>query len=331
LLDSHDNPDGVLLLVREIMELQSLAATRRRISSLITPLALLIISTVMLGCGIKTTIKVPPKPSFPAFFKTSNFDELIKITKNFEKIDRLSCVHFELTYTSTKKIDSGILEKYKTLEGHILLKRTDSVRLVLRVPIINTRLFELLSVGDDLSLDYPRENKFFRGKNSASVLTYRDPENNTEFSSPLRGPHIFEAIFPQGIDTTVPGTWVSLEEQMDEHARYYVLSVHRESAPPMLQIIRKIWIERSGLNIARQQIFSDKGMLVSDISYSDHKIIDGFSLPLSIHIDRRIDGYILDLKFKSWNINPAFSEESFIMEPPANYRILNLGAGDSDK
>ena len=57
-----------------------------------------------------------------------------------------------------------------------------------------------------------------------------------------------------------------MEEESDPGAKYYVLSVYREGATKRIHTVRKIWIERSSLSIARQQVYLDEGQLVSDIT-----------------------------------------------------------------
>ena len=170
----------------------------------------------------------------------------------------------------------------------------------------------------------PEEQKFYRGKNSARELVARDPENSSEFSIPIRGTHIYEAIFPQSMDLNAPGTWISMVEQADQGAGHYVLTVFREGTPPRLQVVRTIWISRSTLTIARQQVYSKKGELVSDITYSNVTVVEGVPLPLKIHVDRPVDRYTLDLEFKGWNVNPDLGENAFVLQPSPAYEVIEL-------
>jgi hypothetical protein len=97
----------------------------------------------------------------------------------------------------------------------------------------------------------------------------------------------------------------------------------------MMHILRRIWIERTRLTIARQQVFSEEGKVASDISYSEQTIVDGFSLPLKIHIDRPMDGYLLDLEFNEWKVNsPELGDNAtvnaFEMPPPPGANIVDI-------
>ncbi len=285
-----------------------------------------ILSLIVLlcACSVKQTIKVDV-PQNVRQAKTAGFDDLLGIIRSYDRISSLSCNEMYLTLTSSKKMDLGELEKYHTVRGYILLRRPDATHLVLLMPVTKSTLFDVLSIGDKLSVWFPRENKFYEGSNSARELVVEDPSGAKQFSIPIRGTHIFDAIFPQSAVLDSPDVWVGLEEQSDARASYYVLSFLKEEQAPRIRILRKIWIERSGLTIARQQLFADEGQLVSDIAYSNDVKIEGFDLPLQIHIDRPVDGYMLDLKFRTWNINPRdLTDNAFELSPPPGAQIIHL-------
>ncbi|NLT67122.1 MAG: DUF4292 domain-containing protein [Acidobacteria bacterium] len=285
--------------------------------------AVLILLLPLVGCKVKETIRVDPRPA-NLQVRTASYEELLEILKSYEQVTSLSSNRLDFTLISGRNRDDGVLEKYRTLRGYVVLQRPSSVRLVLQIPVTNSRLFDIVSVGDDISVDYPREQKFYRGKNSARELVARDPENSSEFSIPIRGTHIYEAIFPQSMDLNAPGTWISMVEQADQGAGHYVLTVFREGTPPRLQVVRTIWISRSTLTIARQQVYSKKGELVSDITYSNVTVVEGVPLPLKIHVDRPVDRYTLDLEFKGWNVNPDLGENAFVLQPSPAYEVIEL-------
>jgi len=290
-------------------------------------LALSAVWSTSSGCSVKKTVNVDIPPAIRQS-KTASFEELLAIIHGYGKIKSLSSNDMELTFTSSRKRAEGVLERYRSLNGYILLQRPDSIHFVLLIPISRSTLFDVLSVGDSLSVWYPRENRFYLGRNSAKELIVESSSGSSEFSVPIRGPHLFEAIFPQSAAIDSHWLWVVLEEQTDEHASYYVLNFSREgdpkSVPRRIHILHKIWIERSALTIARYQVFSDEGSIVSDIVYSKEVRIDSFDLPLQIHIDRPMDGYTLDLTFKNWSLNPDLQGEAFKLSPPPGAEIIRL-------
>jgi outer membrane lipoprotein-sorting protein len=274
------------------------------------------------GCSVKRTIRTAV-PAATVQYKTASLDEVLDIIRSYDKIHTLACNSLQLTLTSGRR-ETGRVEEYRAVPGYILLKRPDSTRLNIQSPITKTTFIDLLSVGDELSVWYPRENKLYLGRNSARELFVEGSPQSEEFRIPIRSAHIFEAILPQSVRTDEPGTWVSMEEQSDARTKYYMITVNREGVHPRIYVVRRIWIERVGLTIARQQVFTDEGQIASDIVYSNEVRVEEFSLPDRIRIDRPRDAYSLDVEFKSWRINPDLPEAAFIMAPHPGAQIIRF-------
>lgn len=306
--------------MREILKIPVLTANGLRMPFLFGLMISLSVPIFSDGCRVKEKIEfeVPPKISQA---KTAAYDELLDIVKNYEQIRELSSNDLKVGFTYGKR-ESGKLEKYRDGSGYILLRRPDSIHLVIQNPLTKTQLFNVLSVGNEFKVWYPRENKFYVGDNRAKELVSEDLPNGI----PFRGTHIYEAIFPQGIRLDLPELRISMEEATDETAKYYVLSIYKEGVPSRIYPVRKFWIERSELVIARQQVYLEDGRLVSDIHYSDMEQVNGFLLPLKILIDRPVDGYELKLEFKSksWRINNNLPDEGFILNPPEGAELIYL-------
>jgi len=306
--------------MREIPELPTLRASRRlaiKLFGLALCQAVLLVAT---GCSIKQKVRVQVPPSIQQA-KTASYDELLGILKSYDKISDLRSSGLRLTLIYGKR-ESGELEKYRSAPGYILLRKPDSTHMVLQNPVSKTTVLDLLSVDEDFSAWIPSRNKFYIGKNSAKELVFDDT------TIPIRGTHIFEAIFPHDLSLGARGIRTSLNEELNASAKYYVLSVYRDDGAPRIHTIRRIWIERSELTIARQQFFHENGQIdqiASDIEYSDMEQANGFFLPLKIHIDRPLDGYALTLEFKSnsWRVNEGLPDNAFILKPPEGAQIVH--------
>ena len=307
--------------MREILGIPLFTAKRRCIPFLACLVLSMLASLATFGCTIKQNIKikVPPKVLQA---KTASLEELLGMLQRYDRIHSVSS-RLEVEYFSGKK-ESGVIQEIKPQPGYILLRRPNSTRLVVQNFVTKTRELEVLSVEDDLSIYYRRENALYVGKNSAKNLITENGENSSGFAVPIRGGHIFEAIIPQSIQIDAPGFLYSKEEESDSGAKYYVLSVYREGAQKRIHTVRKIWIERSSLSVARQQVFLEEGQLVSDIVYSDETEVDGLKLPRRIHIDRPLDGYALNLEFKSWRIDPDLQDNAFSLKLPEGVQVIHL-------
>lgn len=280
--------------------------------------SLLVLLLFTSSCAVKTTVRVPVSAKVLAA-KTATLDELLSsLARYSERITALTSGTLKASYTSGK-VESGKLQAYRSAPGYILLKRPDSIRLNIQNPVTKTSLFELTSVGDPFSIWYPRENKLFLGKNSM-----KDIEIEGHADLTLRPLHVFEAILPQKIDLSEPGTYLSMEEARDATTRYYVLCLLKGDAGRVLHPRRKLWIDRSDLAVARQELYDGSGRIESDISYSRLTAVGDFMLPLSVKIDRPVDGYSLDMEFKDWRVNPQLPQNAFEFTVPEGAQHVEL-------
>jgi len=146
------------------------------------------------GCGVKRTVKVSvPRKILAA--KSATLDEIAAmLAANASKVDSLSSTAVRLTFASGK-LDSGNVQQYRSAPGYILIERPDRIRLNIQNPLTRTAILELASVGDEFSIWYPRENKFFTGRNSARSFDLEGGENPAFSARPI---HIYEAISSAG-------------------------------------------------------------------------------------------------------------------------------------
>jgi outer membrane lipoprotein-sorting protein len=272
------------------------------------------------GCKKRTTIQVP-KAILQA--KSATPAELLQIVNRLDGIQTLKASNIKAEYTSEKKEGSLIeLEKYPKAPGYILLKRPDSLRLVIQNPVVKNKEISLVSEGDEFRVWVHGRRKFYIGKNSSEKLISEDLEEDTEI--PIRAGHIFEAIFPVPIPLDDSDLGYAVIEEEDAQAKYYVLTVNSIGSFPRILSLRQFWIERAGLTISRQRIFNDDGQVVSDIHYSDPVQIDKYALPRKINIERSLDGYTLELEIKNWVVNPVFKDDTFSLEPVEGVKVIRF-------
>lgn len=304
--------------MREILGIPLFTAKRCHILFLA---GLVLSSLFVSGCKIRRTIKIDV-PQKILLARTASFEDLVRMLKGYDAVNSLSS-SLDITYSYGRR-ESGVIQEIKKQPGYVLLKRPNSSRLVVQNFVTGTRELEVVSIEDDLSIYYRRENAHYVGKNSAKNLVAEKAVNDGDFKVPIRGGHIYEAIFPQSIPIDAPGFLYSMEEAADADAKYYVITVYRETGQKKIQTVRKIWIERSSFAVARQQVYLEDGQIVSDIAYSNEVEVNGLKLPLHIHVDRPLDGYALDLEFKSWRINPELPDNAFLLKLPEGVQVIHL-------
>jgi hypothetical protein len=308
--------------MKEIQAFPSLTANQHRKPILTGAILFTLAGLMVSGCTVRRTINtVVPQKILLA--KTASLEDLLGLVQKYDGIHCLSS-SLEVTLALGKR-ESGAIQEIRKQPGYILLKRPDSTHLVIQNFVSKLMELEMLSVEDNLSIWIRRQgNKLYLGRNSAKELIAEEAPDSPGLTIPIRGGHVFDAVFPQSIKIDVPGTRYSKEEESDGEAKYYVLGFYKEGAGHRIHTDRRIWIERSSLTIARQQIYLDDGQIVSDITYLNVARIDGFALPLKMHIDRPLDGYALDMEFKSWRVNPELGDNAFVLTPHAGAQLIHL-------
>lgn len=280
------------------------------------------------GCGVKTEVKVPISPKIAAA-KNANLQELLALLQGRSaKITSLSSTSLRVSLTVVKA-ESGNAQVYRSAPGYILLRRPDDMLLNVQAPLTKTTIVQLLSRGDQFEMWNPRDNKLYVGRNSARG--YELQQNGQALAFTARPAHIFEAILPQPILLTTPDARVSMTEEQDAEAKYYVLTLYQETGTSQIRVLRRLWIERSQMVPAKEETFTETGQVAGIVKYSDLGTFDDMLLPRAIVIDRPVDGYSLDLRFSHWRVNPSLADSAFSLDlPPGAERVILKEKGNGD-
>lgn len=281
------------------------------------------------GCGIKTQVKILVSPKIAAA-KSATVQELLALLKDYsDRITSLSSTSMRVDLTMGTA-EGGTVQKYHSAPGYILLRRPDDIRLSIQAPFTKTTVIELLSRGDRFEVWNPRDNKVYVGRNGARG--YELEENGEALVFTARPAHIFEAILPRAITLEQADLRISITEEVDSQAKYYVLNLLQESGGVEMRTLRRLKIERSEMAVVEDETFTETGRVASIVDYSDLARFDGVLLPREIRIERPIDGYSLGLHFKDWRLNPSLADSAFVLNPgPGAERVIlkEKGSGDS--
>jgi outer membrane lipoprotein-sorting protein len=222
---------------------------------------------------------------------------------------------------------SGLIQEYHEVKAFLLAARPANVRMVGQAPLIGKTIFDMASDGKEFRVWLPTKNKFLVG----DVRLERNSEKPLEN---LRPQHLLDALLWPEIRKEET---VLIEEFNDETARYYVLTVLRGGYTT--EIYRKIWFDRTDLDVVRLQSYGPKGALLSDVHVSDWQPLTGTaadasaavngpqSFPRAIRIDRPRDDYRLDLQVTKIELNVDLAADRFQLSQPPNSELVR---GDSN-
>jgi hypothetical protein len=222
---------------------------------------------------------------------------------------------------------SGVIDEYHEVKAFLLIARPAQIRVIGQAPVVGTTVFDMASDGTTFRVSIPSKHKFLVGSVAVDRASSKPIEN-------LRPQHLLDALLWPAIRKE-EATY--LREFNDESARFYVLTVLRGGY--QTEVLREIWFDRADLQVARLQTFGPKGILVSDVHFSDWQPVDGAAaqgasgtsangaplFPHSIRIARPHDDYQLDLQVTKITLNEQISADRFKLEQPEGSELVHVG------
>ena len=171
---------------------------------------------------------------------------------------------------------------------------------------------------------------YIPSKNTFLIGSVRHPAGSKPIEN-LRPQHLVDALFWPEVRKEET---VLFEEFNEESARYYMLTVLRGGY--QTEILRKIWFDRSVLQVARLESFGPRGILISDTHFSNWQPVDADGsgaaasssaqqFPRSILIERPHDDYRLDLQIAKITLNAEIPADRFKLEQPPGAEVIHVG------
>lgn len=279
------------------------------------PLVLLAVIAGGWGCAVKRTIHItPPQPPGP--LKQATLGELV------QKVDAWSQGIQTLTATvefkpTTGSVYTGVIKEYQNVRGFILLKKPAMIRIIGQAPVVRTEIFDMVSDGHQFRVSIPPQGKFIVGNNSYHGAAKKPLEN-------LRPEHILDALLIPPVDETKE-KFFSEESQTPTGQYHYVLDIVEPAGASELSLERKVWFDRSNLNISRLQLYGSGGVLHEDVNYADYRDFQGVTYPGQITLNRPVEGYSLSITLEKATFNLPIPPEKFILKKPPEATLIELG------
>jgi len=273
------------------------------------------------GCAVKQTTVIQPF-AVPAPPREATLDELIaNLNSQAEDVRTLQAkVDLE---TTTGSVYSGVINEYHEVQGYILIQKPDLIRIIGQVPVVGTNIFDMASDANEFQLYIPSKAKFIVGKISS---LHQASENKLEN---MRPQHILDAMLVPPISTR---DHCYLEEAESQGAskserRYYIVNVVDIEPNGTLELKRKIWFDRSDLEIARLQLYAPGGGHVQDVQYSEYQNFGGTRYPTRILLKRPIEDYQLAITIVNIpTFNQPIDPTKFTLQKPAGVELVDLDA-----
>jgi outer membrane lipoprotein-sorting protein len=241
------------------------------------------------------------------------FDALLERSKEVQTFQ--GTMTLDLTGGGAK---SGVLTEYHQTRGILVVDRPKHLRMKVQAPVVLTTLVDMVSDGKQYRVSIPFKNQFFVGDVNASNSSKTALAN-------LRPQHLLDGLF---VDIQPylnnPKIARSLEETVEGRRSYYVFSFINASNPEA-QLVEKLWIDRTDMNISRKQLFGKDGAIQTDVQYSDYKS-DGAGKPFPqlIVLQRPAEDYTVKMTFMTTTLNDKLTEDAFNLERPEGSELVQL-------
>jgi outer membrane lipoprotein-sorting protein len=296
-----------------------LTQPKRELDGLFLAVFTILLPFLLGGCAAShTTVPQPSGAPAPAQVATKQ-DLIARFRSQAESVTSLNAsVTMILTAGSSY---SGVIKQYHEIGGFLLAERPASIRVIGQAPIVGTNLFDMVSDGETFHIFIPSQHKFITGSANLERTSTKPIEN-------LRPQHLTNVIFWTPIPNHVP---VLMEEANDTTSRYYVLTVVRSAGGSEdWEIERRIWFDRSNLNITRIEMYEQGGQLTSDVSLRGWDTFGTVKYPRQISFTRPDSDYQLEIGIKKATFNEPISADRFILEQPPGTELVNAGAAPGE-
>jgi outer membrane lipoprotein-sorting protein len=278
------------------------------------------IALLLLGqVGCVATKRVVPADQRPLPAKTvSRVDLLTGLEEKSKQIRTLQAT--VALDASGGAMTTGVLTEYRQTKGFVIVDRPSHIRIKAQAPLALATVFDMVSDGKQYRVSIPIKNKFFVG-NANTPGKEKNPILN------LRPQHIVNALFVDIVPYMAnPQVRSTLEEAVDGRRSFYVFSFINISEATA-QLIEKLWIDRTSLEVTRKQIFGTDGKVDTDVQYSGYERQGDVAFPSVILIQRPTDDYSLKMTFQKTSVNEKLAADAFTLEQPQGAELVQQAEG----
>ena len=212
---------------------------------------------------------------------------------------------------------SGVLTEYHQTTGYVVVDRPKQIRFKVVAPIVLSTIVDMVSDGGQYRVSIPVKNQFLVGDVNA-------PANSKTALANLRPQHLLDGLFidvrPYLNKAQVKSV---LEEAVQGRRSYYVFSFINIGGSEA-QLMEKLWIDRTDMQVSRKQVFAKEGRLETDVEYLDYRSEGAESFPQTVVIQRPLEEYTVKMTFLKAAFNQKLADDTFNLERPDGSELVRL-------
>jgi outer membrane lipoprotein-sorting protein len=274
--------------------------------------------------GCLFTTRRLPVPKAPTVTQTATPEELVKLLD--QRWDSLNTLYATVEIqASALKTSQGEEKDYTTFPGIIMMRKPEWLRVYGRVPVIGSRMFDMVSDGQTFTLYIPSRSMAYEGPNSLNKRSPNTVEN-------MRPGFFFDAMIVRGLepddDYTVTADTDTVEDTKKKHLILipeYVLSIIRaKPGSRQLTPVRVVTFHRDDLLPYEQDLYDANGNLETHVTYADYRNFGTERYPTTVVIKRPLEEYQIVLTVEKVVQNIKLTDDQFQIKLPEETKIVHL-------
>jgi len=284
---------------------------------------LLGLTSVLTGCLSHT--RIVPKTRVATVVMGTSLDQLVKqIDARYKAIESMNAT-IEISGISGGNLQGEIKESV-ALAGYLFIRKPEDLRIYLKVPIVSSLALDMASDGKNFKLYIPSHHTAIIGSNQVTTPSKNALEN-------LRPQVFFDSLLVNGVgedqlvsmtlDTHVLDNSAHKKGDLIEEPEYE-LSILATPKGKEVHTLRVIHIGRSNLLPYKQEIYDERGQIVTRALYSDYQIHGEIEYPTKIQIERPLDHYGLNLTIIKLTLNEKLEDDQFDLKIPEGVPIQTM-------
>jgi len=274
--------------------------------------------------GCRFTTRKLPKPLAPELVQTVPPQKLVDGMN--ARCDAMKTLRADVQIQFTQmKSQEGVAKDYTSFPAIILLRKPEDLRVVGFVPVVHTRMFDMVSNGQDFTLYLPTRDTAYEGPNTLTHKSANDIEN-------MRPGFFLDSLvvrcMPDQDKYTVTTDTDMVEDPKRKHlleVPEYVLSITRPIPNSQeQQAIRVVHFHRDDLLPYQQDLYDDQGNLQTVVTYGRYAEYGDNMFPSTVTIKRPMQGFQAVLTVEKVVENLELKNDQFELQIPEDTKIQHL-------
>jgi outer membrane lipoprotein-sorting protein len=277
--------------------------------------------------GCFRTTHIVQRTQAPDMYRSTSVENLERIISDRDATIKTLNASVLLT-ASTGGGKEGKVITYTSFKGYIFIRKPGDLRVLLQVPVLGSRALDMVSTDDHFTLVYtsPGHGDVWReGSNTVTKPSKNGLEN-------LRPPVFFDSL-------TVPGVseeeFVSLTDStrvLEPQSKHqpaieepdYNLAVLKRASGNTMRLERMVQFSRVTLLPFQQDIYDEKGEVVTSATYDKYQDFNGIQFPTVINIKRPLEEYALKLQVTKLTLNQPLENDQFELKIPPGTTVQKM-------